>query len=281
MCGWGCGSGLSVVDRCVFWGFCGCWVRFWPIVVVSWGACAERCGCGACGRGLPFSPWVCGFVGPPVSPWTRCSAGGAAGFSVDPLFCWFGSPLAGGSVFAWSPEGAIGCGQAAVSWWVRPLLRPFSVFVPVGVAHKGGIYATLGRTQGRDQALVCGVCFVNRGPCVRTPRKRRAIRSSPPGVLARASPPGVGRAPGAGFRRAPGAGFGLACDAGARCLHREGVVDIMRGLLARRGGYNARRCRQHALVRTSRVGADNARRRPRGGVRSLSGEPVDLSVYAG
>ena len=64
-------------------------------------------------------------------------------------------------------------------------------------------------------------------------------------------------------------------DADARCRHREGVVDIVRGLLTPRGGYNARwcqqrasvpishaDCQQRASVRTTRAHADNARRRP-------------------
>ena len=76
---------------------------------------------------------------------------------------------------------------------------------------------------------------------------------------------GAGLPPGAGFRRAPGGGFGLACDAGARCLLREGVVDIMRGLLARRGGYNARWCGHRASVPTTRAGVRVAGRAvPRG-----------------
>ena len=80
--------------------------------------------------------------------------------------------------------------------------------------------------------------------------------------LSEGAPPGaagvVGRvrsAPG------PGAGAPLWCgralsarvrvrgrvvDTDARCRHREGVVDIVRGLLTPRGGYNARWCQQRA-----------------------------------
>ena len=54
-------------------------------------------------------------------------------------------------------------------------------------------------------------------------------------------------------------------DTDARCRHREGVVDIVRGLLTPRGGYNARWCQQRASVRTTRAHANNARRRPRPG----------------
>ena len=70
-------------------------------------------------------------------------------------------------------------------------------------------------------------------------------------ALARALPPGVD----------------------ARCRHREGVVDIVRGLLTPRGGYNARwcqqrasvpishaECQQRASVRTTRAHANNSRR---------------------
>ena len=41
----------------------------------------------------------------------------------------------------------------------------------------------------------------------------------------------------------------------ARCRHREGAVDIVRGSLTPRGGYNARRCEQRASVPITRVGA--------------------------
>ena len=187
--------------------------------------------------------------------------------------CWFGSPLVGGSA---------------------PSLRPFSVSVSAGAAHKGGNYATLGRTQGLDPALVCGACFLNRGPCVRTPRGWCAIRSSPPGVWPWCGRPPwvwtrvVGRVrsvPGPGAGCSPGRGRALSArvrvrarvvDADARCRHREGVVDIVRGLSTPRGGYNARwcqqrasvpishaDCQQRASVRTTRAHADNARRRPR------------------
>ena len=249
----------------------------------------------------------------------RLTVPSSAGWPV----CWFGSPLVGGSA---------------------PSLRPFSVSVSAGAAHRGGNWATLGRTQGLDSALVCGVCFLNRGPCVRTPRGWCAIRSSPPGVwpwcgcspwcgralstvsaaclalvrvflravgvvdrvhvdrvrsalgLSEGAPPGaagvVGRVrsapgPGAGappgaagvvgrVRSAPGPGAGAPPGVDARCRHREGVVDIVRGLLTPRGGYNARwcqqrasvpishaDCQQRASVRTTRAHADNARRHPR------------------
>ena len=211
----------------------------------------------------------------------RLAAPSSAGWPV----CWFGSPLVGGSA---------------------PSLRPFSVSVSAGAAHKGGNYATLGRTQGLDPALVCGVCFLNRGPCVRTPRGWCAIRSSPPGVwpwcgcspwcgralsavstlIASAARPALARvfhwAVGVVGRvrsvPGPGAGAPLGCgralsarvrvrgrvvETDARCRHREGVVDIVRGLSTPRGGYNARWCQQRASVRTTRAHADNARRRPR------------------
>ena len=196
-----------------------------------------------------------------------------------------------------------------------PAQRPPTL---LGAAHKGGNYATLGRTQGLDPAVVCGACFLNWGPCVRTPRGWRTIRSSPPGVW-----PWCGRAPGqrawsivstsivsaarpvlarvlprawtrvvGRVRSAPGPGEGapLWCgralsarvrvrgrvvDTDARCRHREGVVDIVRGLSTPRGGYNARwcqqrasvpishaECQQRASVRTGRAHANNARRRP-------------------
>ena len=192
------------------------------------------------------------------------------------LVCWFGSPLVGGSA---------------------PSLRPFSVSVSAGAAHKGGNYATLGRTQGLDSALVCGACFLNRGPCVRTPRGWRTIRSSPPGpgpgagvpravgVVDRVHVDRVRSAPGPGEGAPPGRGRALSArvrvrtrvvDTDARCRHREGVVDIVRGLSTPRGGYNARwcqqrasvpishaDCQQRASVRTTRAHADNARRHPR------------------
>ena len=44
---------------------------------------------------------------------------------------------------------------------------------------------------------------------------------------------------------------------------RTRVVDIVRGLPTQRGGYNARSCQQLASVRTTRAGANNARRRRR------------------
>ena len=47
------------------------------------------------------------------------------------------------------------------------------------------------------------------------------------------------------------------------CRRREGVVDTVRGLSTRRGGYNARRCRQRALVSTTRVGAGSSGRHRR------------------
>ena len=158
--------------------------------------------------------------------------------------CWFGSPVGGSA----------------------PSLRPFSVSVSAGVAHKGGNYATLGRTQGLDSALVCGVCFLNRGPCVRTPRGWCAIRSSPPGVWAWCGcSPWCGRALSAVSAACPARARARAhvVDTDARCRHREGVVDIVRGLSTPRGGYNARWCQQRASVRTTRAHANNARRRPR------------------
>ena len=114
-------------------------------------------------------------------------------------------------------------------------------------------------------------------------------------VLVRACPRAVGVAGRVHVDRVrsplgPGAGAPLGCgralsarvrvrahvvDADARCRHREGVVDIVRGLLTPRGGYNARwcqqrasvpishaDCQQRASVRTTRAHADNARRRP-------------------
>ena len=226
----------------------------------------------------------------------RLAVPSSAGWPV----CWFGSPLVGGSA---------------------PSLRPFSVSVSAGAAHKGGNYATLRRIQGLDPALVCGACFLNRGPCVRTPRGWCAIRSSPPGVwawcgcspwcgralsavstlIASAACPALARvfhwAVGVVGRvrsvPGPGAGAPLGCgralsarvrvrgrvvDTDARCRHREGVVDIVRGLSTPRGGYNARwcqqrasvpishaDCQQRASVRTTRAHADNARRRPHPG----------------
>ena len=209
-------------------------------MVVSWGACAERCGCGACGRGLPLSPWVCGFVGPPVSPWTRCSAGGAAGFSVDPLFCWFGSPLAGGSVFAWSPEGAIGCGQAAVSWWVRSFVGGFALcFVPFQcssplvshtregftqhrAAHKGGIYATPGRTQGRDLRNTGPHTRAGSSPCVRRVFRKSGSLCAYSEEAAR-DPEQSARGPGAGLPPRGGAGPRSWVQAGPRSWVRAGL----------------------------------------------------------
>ena len=208
----------------------------------------------------------------------RLAVPSSAGWPV----CWFASPLVGGSA---------------------PSLRPFSVSVSAGVAHKGGNWATLGRTQGLDPALVCGSCFVNRGPCVRTPRGWRTIRSSPPGAwpwcgcfsgqwawsiastsIASAARPALARvfhwAVGVvgRVRSVPGPGAGAPPGVDARCRHREGVVDIVRGLSTPRGGYNARRCQQRASVpishaecqqrapvRTTRAHANNARRRPRPG----------------
>ena len=211
----------------------------------------------------------------------RLAAPSSAGWPV----CWFGSPLVGGSA---------------------PSLRPFSVSVSAGAAHKGGNYATRRRTQGLDPALVCGACFLNRGPCVRTPRGWCAIRSSPPGVwpwcgcspwcgralsavstlIASAARPALARVfhwavgvvgrvrsvPGPGAGCSPGRGRALSArvrvrarvvETDARCRHREGVVDIVRGLSTPRGGYNARWCQQRASVRTTRAHANNARRRPR------------------
>ena len=63
-------------------------------------------------------------------------------------------------------------------------------FLP-GYAHKGGNYATGRRTQRRDQALVCGQCFLIRGPCVRT---REVVRAPGRGLRA---PVGTGRRAGA------------------------------------------------------------------------------------
>ena len=45
---------------------------------------------------------------------------------------------------------------------------------------------------------------------------------------------------------APGPGEGVPQGVDARCRHREGVVDIVRGLSTPRGGYNARSCQQRA-----------------------------------
>ena len=240
-----------------------------------------------CGRGTP------GSVGAgPQAVWAR-----------DPRRCGRGFPGGAGAAPCGQPSLPPGVGRFAGSGsplvgGSAPSLCPFSVSVSAGVAHKGGNWATLGRTQGLDSALVCGVCFLNRGPCVRTPRGWCAIRSSPPGVWA-----WCGRAPGAAgvvgrvhvdrVRSALGlsAGAPLGCgralsarvrirgrvvDTDARCRHREGVVDIVRGLLTPRGGYNARwcqqrasvpishaDCQQRASVRTGRAHADNARRRPR------------------
>ena len=202
---------------------------------------------------------------------------------------------------------------------LRPQVRsrPPSASVPPGIAHKGGNYATLGRTQGLDPALVCGSCFLNRGPCVRTPRggaRSGAVLLGP--ALVRAFPRAAGvvdrvhvdrvrSAPGLSAGVSPGSERCRPCqqrarpwrgcppwrgralsararaqahvvETDARCRHREGVVDIVRGLSTPRGGYNARwcqqrasvpishaECQQRAPVRTTRAHADNARRRPR------------------
>ena len=84
-----------------------------------------------------------------------------------------------------------------------------------------------------------------------------SIASAARPTLARVPPLGCGRALSARVRvRA------RVVDTDARCRHREGVVDIVRGLLTPRGGYNARWCQQRASVRTTRAHANNARRRP-------------------
>ena len=87
-------------------------------------------------------------------------------------------------------------------------------------------------------------------------------------------------------------------SAGARCWHREGVVDIVRGLSTTprggywrregavdivrglstpRGGYNARRCQQRASVRTTRAHANNSRRRSSARQRAAPIAPIGTS----
>ena len=128
---------------------------------------------------------------------------------------------------------------------LRPQVRsrPPSASVPPGIAHKGGNYATLGRTQGLDPALVCGACFLNRGPCVRTPRGWCAIRSSPPGVWPWCGRPplGCGRALSAvsaacpALVRAPPLGVDARCRPGCEfegaLSRRTRVVGTVRGSL--------------------------------------------------
>ena len=77
----------------------------------------------------------------------------------------------------------------------------------------------------------------NQPPCVRTPGK--PVRG-----------PAL-----AGARRSPDASMD------ARCRHREGVVDNVRGSSAPRGGYNPRSCQQRASAPISP--ADRRQRAPR------------------
>ena len=84
-------------------------------------------------------------------------------------------------------------------------------------------------------------------------------RDSPSGLAGRWRAPHGRALLGVGGFRARG---GLsAFRTGARCRHREGVVDIVRGLSTPRGGYNARSCQQRASVPTTRVGSYNQRPR--------------------
>ena len=85
-------------------------------------------------------------------------------------------------------------------------------FLP-GYAHKGGNYATRRRTQRRDQALVCGQCFLIRGPCVRT---REVVRA--PGKEGTGSTRGDREA----RRRSLGPGRQGAPDTGAASVPADG-----------------------------------------------------------
>ena len=137
---------------------------------------------------------------------------------------------------------ARGCGLPLRG--LRAAARGPSPPVLLGVAHKGRNQATWHRTQGRNQALVCGGCFVNRGPCVRNPGegtqpgKKRTTGGGARSLGGAGPGPGHGRADGTrhpsgrqlrspGSRRtrhpAPSHGVGVTrCASTRRPPHRRG-----------------------------------------------------------
>ena len=131
------------------------------------------------------------------------------------------------------------------------------------------------RVVGRVRSMPCPGAGVSPGSGRGRSRPCRSCPQRAP--LWCGCSPGRGRALSARVRVR-----GRVVDTDARCRHREGVVDIVRGLSTPRGGYNARwcqqrasvpishaDCQQRASVRTTRVGDNNARRRPRPGPSSV------------
>ena len=151
------------------------------------------------------------------------------------------------------------------------------VRVPGGAAHSPGpTGASAGSPPQEHRRATAGRSIGARRPEIRTHHHKNSST--------RHQHPATRRPPkGRGHEQRPRArgGFASSTNAGARCRHREGVVDdtargllaprggcrhcegvvdIVRGLSTPRGGYNARRCQQRASVRTTRAHANNARR---------------------
>ena len=115
------------------------------------------------------------------------------------------------------------------------------------------------RTQGRELGNTGPHTRAESCPCVRWVFRKSGSLCAYPGGRSgtrprRAWPCGV---PGPSCARS---GHSPGRNTGARRAWTR-VVGIVRGASTPRGGYNARQCQHHASVPTTRVGADNARRR--------------------